>query len=168
MMAAAETAHAPSGNRVRSTSGALTTNATRTSRPVEGGPWCPAFALVSVELVAAKQISAMITSATSTRSYRPRRSQLGRGVAGIVVSVTNVAANLRTAFCSMFISVGALTPEPRPPRGVSATPYPSRGGPARWRPAAPRGAGPRHRPHTHGAGPQWARLADAGYASASV
>src|SRR6201995_4871859 len=137
MMAAAEAAHAVSGNRVRSTSGALTTNATRTSKPVEWWPWGPAFALVSVELVAAKQISAMITWATSTRSCRPRRSQLGRGVAGIVVSVTNVAANLRTAFCSMFISVGALTPEPRPPPGVSATPYPSRGGPA--------GGGRRHR-----------------------
>ena len=34
MMAAAETAHALSGNRVRSTSGALTTNASRTSMPV--------------------------------------------------------------------------------------------------------------------------------------
>ena len=35
MRAAAENAHAPSGNRVRSASGALMTNATRTSTPVE-------------------------------------------------------------------------------------------------------------------------------------
>ena len=59
------------------------------------------FALVSAELVAAKQISAMITSATSTRSNRPRRSRRERGAGGFVVSVTNVAANLRTAFTSM-------------------------------------------------------------------
>ena len=60
-------------------------------------PWLLAFALVSAELVTAKAISAMITSATSTRSYRPRRSQRGRGAGGFVVSVTNVAANLLTA-----------------------------------------------------------------------
>ena len=97
MRAAAENAHAPSGNRVRSASGAQVTNAVRTSRPVEWWPWLLAFALVSAELVTAKPISAMITSATSTRSYRPRRSQRGRGAGGFVVSVTNVAANLLTA-----------------------------------------------------------------------
>ena len=52
-------------------------------------------------LATAKQISAMITSATSTRSNRPRRSRGWRGVGGFVVSVTNVAAKLRTAFTSM-------------------------------------------------------------------
>ena len=97
MRAAAENAHAPSGNRVRSASGAQVTNAVRTSTPVECWPWLAAFALVSAELVTAKPISAMITSATSTRSYRPRRSQRGRGAGGFVVSVTNVAANLLTA-----------------------------------------------------------------------
>ena len=101
MRAAAENAHALSGNRVRSASGAQTTNASRTSTPVEWWPWWLALALVSVELVMAKQISAVITSATSTRSYRPRRSQPGRGAGGFVVSVTNVAANLLTAFTSM-------------------------------------------------------------------
>ena len=98
MRAAAETAHAPSGNRVRSASGAQSTNASQDQQAgAEWWPWWLAFALVSVELVAAKQISAMITSATSTRSYRPRRSQRGRGAGGFVVSVTNVAANLLTA-----------------------------------------------------------------------
>ena len=101
MRAAAENAHALSGNRVRSASGAQMTNASSTSRPGPWWPWWLAFSSVSVELVTAKQISAMITSATSTRSYRPRRSQRGRGGGGFVVSVTNVAANRLTAFTSM-------------------------------------------------------------------
>ncbi len=86
---------------MRSASGAQVTNASSTSRPAEWWAWWLAFWLVSVELVIAKQISAVITSATSTRSNRPRRSQCGRGVGGFVVSVTNVAAKLRTAFPSM-------------------------------------------------------------------
>ena len=49
----------------------------------------------------AKQISAVITSAISTRSNRPRRSQRGRGAGEFVVSVTNVAAMPRTSFPSM-------------------------------------------------------------------
>ena len=101
MRAAAEDAHALSGKRVRSASGAQVTNASSTSRPAPWWPWWLAFSSVSVELVTAKQITAVITSATSTRSYRPRRSQRGRGAGGFVVSVTNVAANLLTAFTSM-------------------------------------------------------------------
>jgi len=50
----------------------------------------------------AKQISATITSAIWTRSKRPRSSSLrGRGVGGLVASVMNVAAKLRTSSLSM-------------------------------------------------------------------
>ncbi len=101
MMASAEAAQATSGNRVRSASGAQVRNASSSSRP---GAWWPgwlAFWLLSVELVIAKQISAMITSAISTRSNRPRRSPGERGAGGFVVSVTNVAAMLRASFPSM-------------------------------------------------------------------
>ena len=100
MMASVEAVQAASGNRVRSASGAQVRNASSSSRP---GAWCGwlAFSLVSVALVMAKQISAVITSAISTRSNRPRRSQRGRGAGGFVVSVTNVATMLRTSFPSM-------------------------------------------------------------------
>ena len=91
-------------------------------------------------LATAKQISAVITSATSTRSNRPRRSQLGRGAGGFVVSVTNVVANLLTAFTSMPPSVGAGTGNLVPRAAYLPAPYPSRGGPGCRRPAAARAA----------------------------
>ena len=99
MMASVEAVQAASGNRVRSASGAQVRNASSSSRP--GAWWWLAFSLVSVALVMAKQTSAVITSAISTRSNRPRRSQRGRGAGGFVVSVTNVATMLRTSFPSM-------------------------------------------------------------------
>src|SRR5271170_820872 len=100
MTASVEATQAESGNRVRSASGAQVTKASSTTKPVS---WWPRWALscVSTELATAKQISAVITSAISTRSNRPRRSQRWRGVGGFVVSVTNVAAKLRTAFTFM-------------------------------------------------------------------
>ena len=100
MMASAEAVQAESGNRVRSASGAQVAKASSTTRTVGWWPlW--ALSLVSTELAMAKQISAVITSAISTRSQRPRRSQRWRGVGGTVVSVTNVDAKVRTALRSM-------------------------------------------------------------------
>jgi hypothetical protein len=48
-----------------------------------------------VLFVAAKQMNAVITSATATRSSRPRRSHRGRGVGGLVTPASNAAASLR-------------------------------------------------------------------------
>ena len=101
MRPAAEAAHALSGNRVRNASGAQVMNASSTSRPALWWLRAAAFWSASCELVMAKQISAVITSATSKRSNRPIRCQRARGVGGLVVSVTNVAAKLRTSFMFM-------------------------------------------------------------------
>ncbi len=100
MRARVEAAHAVSGNRVRSASGAQVAKASSTTRPAGCWAW-RALSCASIALATAKQISAVIASAISTRSNRPRRSRGWRGSGGFVVSVTNVAAKLRTAVTSM-------------------------------------------------------------------
>jgi len=47
--------------------------------------------------VAAKQMRATITSATATRSTRPRLSHRGRGAGGLVTPAANTAAIWRLA-----------------------------------------------------------------------
>ena len=88
--AKAEPAQASAGKRVRATSGTLTMNAKQTSATAPNGePWL-AFCPFSADAVTAKQIMAMSTSASSTRSNRPRTSRGERGGGGLVTPASRL------------------------------------------------------------------------------
>ena len=93
-----------SGKRVRSSSGALVAAATRKAAPGLRGVWfwrlCVSRMLVAVR----KQMKAVIASAATTRSSRPRRSQRGRGAGGFVELARNAATALRASLASMALA----------------------------------------------------------------
>ncbi len=91
-MATAEADQAVTGKKLRAARGAQVASEISRITTELGRLGC---ALPSVLLVTAKQMSAMIASATATRSRRPRRSHRGRGAGGAVTPAAMSAAILR-------------------------------------------------------------------------
>ena len=126
MRAAAENAHAPSGNRVRSASGAQVTNASSTSRPV-------VVAVVAGVRVGQRRVGdgeadqrddhvgdldQVVSPAPQPARARGRRvRRVGHEASPRTCSPRSLHVHQRRRG----------TRKPRPPRGVSAGPYPSRG-----------------------------------------
>ena len=85
----AEPAQASAGKRVRATSGTLTMTAKKSSVVWLYGLPCAWSWPSSVLAVRTRQRKAITTSATSTRSKRPRRSRGERGGGGLLMPASS-------------------------------------------------------------------------------
>ena len=106
-----------SGYRVRRTSGPQSASGSTRVRTGPGLVPCGTPACWSTLLVMPNRMSAVMTSATKTRSTRPRRCQGGRGVGGSVTPAATVAAIwlLMPELAPIVVAIRLLIPELIPP-----------------------------------------------------
>ena len=123
------------------------------------------FDLVEVADVIIALICFAATNSTLSNENAAHHGLHATGVLVLLAFVVSAPLVLRTRFplSAWAVSAAAIifSSLAIPPGSLGGPDVPvAAGGTAR--------RGPRHRPHTRGAGRQWARPADAGYASASV